>query len=154
MILTNFIYIRPLDHVDRSVCLKIIFSYNSTKTYVVGTQKSHLNETILLSTLNICYNLWIRKYQHFYAYQDIFFLDIDLCILLIVVFFSLAVHSKEDFSFVQSKQDLSFTDFSVPSAFLKKLKHIAKSIFEMDNISSKHMSNASQFLALRPNKKK
>ena len=32
------------------------FSYFSTKTYVVGTQKNHLNETVLLSTQNICLN--------------------------------------------------------------------------------------------------
>ena len=31
---------------------KIKFSYFSTKTYVVGTQKNHLNETVLLSTQN------------------------------------------------------------------------------------------------------
>ena len=37
------------------------FSYLSTKTYVVGTQKNRLNETVLLSTQNICLNLWIRK---------------------------------------------------------------------------------------------
>ena len=30
------------------------FSYFSTKTYVVGTQKNGLNETVLLSTQNIC----------------------------------------------------------------------------------------------------
>ena len=29
-------------------------SYFSTKTYVVGTQKNCLNETVLLSTQNIC----------------------------------------------------------------------------------------------------
>ena len=29
------------------------FSYFSTKTYVVGTQKNHLNETVLLSTHTI-----------------------------------------------------------------------------------------------------
>ena len=32
----------------------IFFSYFSTKTYVVGTQKNRLNETVLLSTQNIC----------------------------------------------------------------------------------------------------
>ena len=32
------------------------FSYFSTKTYVVGTKKTHLNETVLLSTQNICLN--------------------------------------------------------------------------------------------------
>ena len=31
-------------------------------TYVVGTQKNRLNETVLLSTKNICYKLWVRKY--------------------------------------------------------------------------------------------
>ena len=31
-----------------------IFSYFSTKTYVVGTQKNRLNETVHLSTQNIC----------------------------------------------------------------------------------------------------
>ena len=30
------------------------FSYFSTKTYVVSTQKNGLNETVLLSTQNIC----------------------------------------------------------------------------------------------------
>ena len=32
--------------------LKNYFSYFSTKTYVVGTQKNRLNETVLLSTQN------------------------------------------------------------------------------------------------------
>ena len=31
-----------------------LISYFSTKTYVVGTQKNHLIETVLLSTQNIC----------------------------------------------------------------------------------------------------
>ena len=30
------------------------FSYFSTKTYIVGTQKNRLNETVLLRTQNIC----------------------------------------------------------------------------------------------------
>ena len=46
---------------------KKYFSYFSTKTYVVGTQKNRLNETVLLSTQNICSNWWIRKYLQFYA---------------------------------------------------------------------------------------
>ena len=29
------------------------FSYFLAKTYIVGTQKNHLNETVLLSTQNI-----------------------------------------------------------------------------------------------------
>ena len=32
------------------------FSYFSSKTYVVGTQTNRLNETVLLSTQNICLN--------------------------------------------------------------------------------------------------
>ena len=36
------------------VLIKIQFSYFSTKTYVVGTQKNHLNETVLLGTHNLC----------------------------------------------------------------------------------------------------
>ena len=37
-------------------CNKNYFSYFSTKTYVVGTQKNRLNETALLSTPNKCLN--------------------------------------------------------------------------------------------------
>ena len=40
-------HIRPP---DKSAYLKIIFFYFSTKTYVMGTQKNRLNETVLLST--------------------------------------------------------------------------------------------------------
>ena len=32
------------------------FSYFSTKTYVVGTQKNRLNETVIMSTQNTCLN--------------------------------------------------------------------------------------------------
>ena len=38
-----------------------LFSYFSTKTYVVGTQKNPLNETVLLSTQNICLACSVRK---------------------------------------------------------------------------------------------
>ena len=41
--------------------IKIMFSYSSTKTYVVGVQKNRLNEAVLLSTQNTCFKLWIRK---------------------------------------------------------------------------------------------
>ena len=34
--------------------MKILFSYFSTKTYVLGIQKNRLNETVLLSSQNIC----------------------------------------------------------------------------------------------------
>ena len=40
--------------VVKSAYKKNNFSYFSTKTYVVGTQKNRLNETVLLSTQNIC----------------------------------------------------------------------------------------------------
>ena len=40
----------PLD----KCLIKILFSYFWIKTYVVGTQKNRLNETILLSTQNLC----------------------------------------------------------------------------------------------------
>ena len=43
------------------------FSYFSTKTYVVGTQKNHLTEMVLMSTKNACLKWWIIKYSHFYA---------------------------------------------------------------------------------------
>ena len=33
----------------------------------MGTQKNRLNETVLLSTQNICENGWLRKYLEFYA---------------------------------------------------------------------------------------
>ena len=33
----------------------------------MGTQKNRLNETVLLSTQNICYNRWVRKYLQFYT---------------------------------------------------------------------------------------
>ena len=33
------------------------FSYFSTKTYIVGTQKNRLDETVLLSTQNTCLDL-------------------------------------------------------------------------------------------------
>ena len=39
----------------RKQCItKNLFSYLSTQTYVVGTQKNRLNETVLLSTQNTC----------------------------------------------------------------------------------------------------
>ena len=39
----------------------------STKTYVVGTQKNHLNEMVLLSTQNIYLDCWVRKQLQFYS---------------------------------------------------------------------------------------
>ena len=37
-----------------TVCIGKLFSLFLIQTYVVGTQKNHLNETVLLSTQNIC----------------------------------------------------------------------------------------------------
>ena len=49
-----FTQIRCLSRVLYKGCvIKISFSYFSTKTYVVGTQKNQLNEMVLLSTQNI-----------------------------------------------------------------------------------------------------
>ena len=33
----------------------------------MGTEKNRLNKTVLLSTQNIYYELWLRKYLQFYA---------------------------------------------------------------------------------------
>ena len=61
---TLFIIIyRPLVRVHNKTN---IFSYFSTKTYAVGTQKNHLNETVHLSAQNICKNWWVRRYLQFY----------------------------------------------------------------------------------------
>ena len=40
----------------------------SHQKYVVGAQKNHLHETVLLSTQNTCLILWLRKYSQFYAH--------------------------------------------------------------------------------------
>ena len=42
---------RPPECITENHC-----SYFSTKTYVMGSQKKHLNETVLLSTQNTCLN--------------------------------------------------------------------------------------------------
>ena len=52
------------------------FIFFSTKTYDVGTQKSHLNETALLSTYNICKEKLAKEnYGNFtfiiFAYLDL-----------------------------------------------------------------------------------
>ena len=45
----------------------LIFSYPSVKTYVLGTQKNCLIETVLLSTHNICFGWEIRKLNFRYV---------------------------------------------------------------------------------------
>ena len=64
---------------DKSTYQKNNFLILSTKTYVVGTQKNRLIETGLLSTQNICQELWVRKYLQFYA--------ANLCLSKPVAFF-------------------------------------------------------------------
>ena len=45
---------------------KLFYDF-STKTYVVGTQKNRLDETVLLTTQNTCFNGWVRNKSQFYA---------------------------------------------------------------------------------------
>ena len=45
----------------------------------MGTHKDRLNETVLFSTKNKCYNLWLRKYSQFYA-QSVTCLATDACL--------------------------------------------------------------------------
>ena len=49
-----------ISHSNSTVGLKINY-YFSNKTYVVGTQKKILKDTVLLSTQNIFLNRWIRQ---------------------------------------------------------------------------------------------
>ena len=66
-ILHSFFLFDDTHHLDKSEWLKIICVISQPKTYVVGTQKNRLNEMVLLSTLNIYKNLWIRKHSQLYA---------------------------------------------------------------------------------------
>ena len=59
-------------HAISKECVTDFFFYFSTKTYVLGTQKNRLNETVLLSVHNICLNLWVRKYLQFYVENLLF----------------------------------------------------------------------------------
>ena len=44
---------------------KLVFLFLNQNIYVVGSQKNHLDETVLLSTQNTCLNGWPRKESHF-----------------------------------------------------------------------------------------
>ena len=55
--MTRYCY-RPT---DKKCLTENYFSYFPIKTYVVGIQKNRLNETVLLSTQNTCFNWWVRK---------------------------------------------------------------------------------------------
>ena len=62
------------ERIEKQICfehrqegvLENYFLYFSSKTYVVGTQKNRLNETVLFSTQNTCWNWWVRKYLQYY----------------------------------------------------------------------------------------
>ena len=43
------------------VCIGKLFSFFSSKTYVVGTQKNRLNETVLLSTPKLMLKIMGKK---------------------------------------------------------------------------------------------
>ena len=49
----------------------------------MGTQKNRLNERVRLSTQNICFYRWVRKYLHFYA--ENFCLNLDLCLTVLFI---------------------------------------------------------------------
>ena len=48
-----------------NITLKNYFSYFSSKTNVVGSQKKRLDEAILLSTSKMCFDWWVRKKDNF-----------------------------------------------------------------------------------------
>ena len=52
--------IPPAVTLELECVIENYLSYFSSKTYVVGTQKNRLNETVLLSTQNTCLNGWLR----------------------------------------------------------------------------------------------
>ena len=57
---------KPLDF--KSDVIKNKFSYFSTKTYVVGTQKSRLNEMVFFEpSKHVKIDGYIRKYSQFYT---------------------------------------------------------------------------------------
>ena len=48
-------------------CKIVNISYPSILTYVLGAQKNRLNETVILSTHNICFGWEIRKLNFRYT---------------------------------------------------------------------------------------
>ena len=63
----TFIKLRMRQAFSSECVAEKYFFYFSTKTYVVGTQKNRLNETVLLGIQNKCYKLWVRKFLQLYA---------------------------------------------------------------------------------------
>ena len=54
--------------IKKKLSIKLsLFSYPLILTYVLGAQKNHLIETVLLSTHNICFGWEIRKIIFHYA---------------------------------------------------------------------------------------
>ena len=65
----KYLILHPSTGLDEQKFLSIkqlIFSYPSVLTYVLGTQKNHLIETVLLNTHNTCFGKEIRK--RFFCY--------------------------------------------------------------------------------------
>ena len=54
--LPSVIVVVPSKFLVKNADKKNYFSYFSTKTYVVGTQRYRLDETVLFDTQNICLN--------------------------------------------------------------------------------------------------
>ena len=66
----------------KSVYQKLIFLF-STKTYVVGTQKNRLNETVLLSILLYTY-VKTDGYENIYNFRFKSFVYLNLCLPLLI----------------------------------------------------------------------
>ena len=67
---------RPLD----KSAYQIFFSYFATNTYVVGTQKNRLNETVLLSNKTYAKNYEKENIHNFtlkvFVYINLWFIDV------------------------------------------------------------------------------
>ena len=51
------------------VCIGKFFSLFLIQNMLWVLKKNRLNETVLLSTQNTCFNWWVRKYSQFYAHK-------------------------------------------------------------------------------------
>ena len=74
----NVLTFQNLDSIclDKSVLIKNLFSYFSTKTCVVGTQKNRLNVTVLLITQNITAKTHKLENIHNFTFKDFVYLDL------------------------------------------------------------------------------
>ena len=100
------------------VWFEIYFLYFSSKTYVVGTQKNSLNQTVLLSTQNTCLNWWVRKYLQFCAHKISFSGPMTLVIIesnLITsgstLFSTLLINSKKMIGILQVNCIMVWEDY-------------------------------------------